>query len=130
MTRQDTPEFVRYLQLLARREAELHALLHTCTAPAAQDAGSREVADFKDMAQEESRATVDEAQALHAIHELQQVQAARRRIADGSYGLCLDCGEPIEPQRLAALPAAAYCPACQAVREKHGKAASQPAVHA
>lgn len=115
MTRHDTPESVRHLQLLARREAELHALLHACTAAAAQ---------------EESRAAIDEAQALHATHELQQVQAARRRVADGSYGLCLDCGEPIDPRRLAALPAAAYCAACQAVREKHGGAAAQLAVHA
>jgi DnaK suppressor protein len=40
--------------------------------------------------------------------ELQDVQDALTRIEDGTYGTCLTCGEPIEPQRLRAVPTAKY----------------------
>jgi DnaK suppressor protein len=42
--------------------------------------------------------------------------AARRaldRMHEGSYGLCSDCGEPISPKRLAAVPWAERCVPCQ-----------------
>ena len=42
-----------------------------------------------------------------------EVEEALERIADGSYGICLDCDEPIPPKRLAVRPAAARCVACQ-----------------
>ncbi len=44
--------------------------------------------------------------------------AALRRVDEGSYGLCLDCGEPIDERRLAALPATPFCTACQAIHER------------
>jgi hypothetical protein len=42
-----------------------------------------------------------------------QVSGALERIDNGSYGLCLQCGQPIEVNRLAALPWVAFCIACQ-----------------
>ena len=44
---------------------------------------------------------------------LRQVRAALDRIADGSYGQCLVCEEPISPKRLAAIPWAGLCFDCQ-----------------
>ena len=44
--------------------------------------------------------------------QLLRVQAALKRIADDEYGWCLDCGEEINPQRLAIDPAATYCVQC------------------
>lgn len=44
---------------------------------------------------------------------LTEVRAALERIADGSYGSCLNCQEPIRPARLAAVPWASYCVKCQ-----------------
>ncbi len=44
---------------------------------------------------------------------LTSVRSALVRIADGSYGVCTDCGEAISPKRLAVLPWAAYCRPCQ-----------------
>jgi RNA polymerase-binding protein DksA len=35
---------------------------------------------------------------------LQAIDAALRRIEDGTYGICRTCGEPIDPERLEALP--------------------------
>ena len=35
---------------------------------------------------------------------LQAIDAALRRIEDGTYGICRSCGKPIDPERLEALP--------------------------
>ena len=50
--------------------------------------------------------------------ELHDIEAARRRLDDGSYGLCVDCGAAIGFERLRAEPAAARCLECQARHEK------------
>jgi len=44
---------------------------------------------------------------------MRELRAALNRVADGSYGLCVDCEEPIAARRLAAVPWAARCLACQ-----------------
>jgi RNA polymerase-binding protein DksA len=44
---------------------------------------------------------------------LKQVQRALNRFADGTYGLCEVCGQPIDPARLKALPHAPACLDCQ-----------------
>jgi DnaK suppressor protein len=53
---------------------------------------------------------------------LQQVQAALRRIENGTFGQCLVDGGPIEVKRLDAVPWAPYCVRHQTLLE----AASQP----
>jgi len=45
--------------------------------------------------------------------ELRDVLAARSRLHLGTYGECVDCGAPIDPDRLLAQPAAARCAACE-----------------
>jgi DnaK suppressor protein len=42
-----------------------------------------------------------------------QLRAAMERLDDGSYGICLQCEEPISPKRLKAVPWAALCISCQ-----------------
>jgi DnaK suppressor protein len=51
---------------------------------------------------------------------LRNVSAALARIQDGSYGICMNCGEEIQPKRLEALPSAKYCIVCQEVADRHG----------
>ncbi|MDP3685732.1 MAG: TraR/DksA C4-type zinc finger protein [bacterium] len=41
--------------------------------------------------------------------QLRDVKTALARMADGSYGVCGTCGEPIEQKRLEALPSARTC---------------------
>lgn len=48
-----------------------------------------------------------------AEHHLAAVDAALARLDAGTYGRCTGCGSPIDPERLAALPWAALCIACQ-----------------
>jgi DnaK suppressor protein len=49
--------------------------------------------------------------------EREQAEHARDRIAQGAYGICEDCGRKIAEERLAALPDATRCMACQAAWE-------------
>jgi RNA polymerase-binding protein DksA len=42
-------------------------------------------------------------------HVLQAIDAALKRIDDGTYGVCERCGRPIEPERLELLPYATLC---------------------
>lgn len=55
----------------------------------------------------------------HHAAQLAAVRMALSKFADGSYGLCEQCGNDIGYARLAARPEAALCITCQARREKH-----------
>ena len=46
--------------------------------------------------------------------ELNRIEAALRRIDEGRYGVCDECGEPIGAQVLLANPASPLCSACVA----------------
>jgi RNA polymerase-binding transcription factor DksA len=45
--------------------------------------------------------------------EVHQVQQAMKRQAEGRYGTCDGCGQPIDPERLAVRPHATHCIDCQ-----------------
>jgi RNA polymerase-binding protein DksA len=47
---------------------------------------------------------------------LAQIDAALLRLADGSYGTCVNCGHPIGAARLAARPVATTCIDCASRR--------------
>jgi DnaK suppressor protein len=44
---------------------------------------------------------------------LQAIEGALRRIEEGSYGVCRDCGEPIAEPRLLAIPWTRSCISCK-----------------
>ncbi|MDD2420976.1 MAG: TraR/DksA C4-type zinc finger protein [Heliobacteriaceae bacterium] len=50
--------------------------------------------------------------------QLADIDAARKRISEGVYGRCSDCGAKIDPERLAAKPTAELCLACQTGQEQ------------
>jgi DnaK suppressor protein len=49
---------------------------------------------------------------------LRNIEAALRRIDDGTYGLCRDCDKPINPKRLEFDPTALRCIDCANEAEK------------
>lgn len=49
---------------------------------------------------------------------LDAVVAALVRLDEGRYGTCVECGEPIDPARLDAIPEAALCVRCAEAREQ------------
>ena len=48
---------------------------------------------------------------------LNKIEAARRRLEDGTYGDCFECGDEISEARLRALPFAVRCKDCEEARE-------------
>ena len=52
------------------------------------------------------------------IRELRDIEAARTRIGDGSFGSCIDCRAEIGFERLVAYLTAKRCLACQRQRER------------
>ena len=57
------------------------------------------------------RAQVD-AMVREARHHLAEIDAALVRVADGSYGICEVCGQPIPSGRLEARPTSRTCVGC------------------
>jgi DnaK suppressor protein len=47
-----------------------------------------------------------------AHRDLEALDRAEERLADGSYGTCRSCGRAIAPERLLALPSVELCIAC------------------
>ena len=52
-----------------------------------------------------------------AERRLAQVQEALQRQRAGTYGICENCGQPIDPERLRARPEAVLCIDCQRQQE-------------
>jgi RNA polymerase-binding protein DksA len=46
-------------------------------------------------------------------HVLREIDAALKRIEEGTFGICRTCGKPIEPERLELLPYATQCIECK-----------------
>jgi RNA polymerase-binding transcription factor DksA len=75
-------------------------------------------AETDDWGVGDEMAARDIAEARHLLAELADVEGALGRVAAGSYGECLDCGDAIAAARLNAYPAATRCIGCQGALEK------------
>ena len=56
---------------------------------------------------------LEETERLVLDAEERRIDEARRALADGTYGICRNCGQPIPPGRLEAVPEAVRCLDCQ-----------------
>lgn len=74
-------------------------------------AGGRS-ADFAEQATETENDDVLRSLKREAEREIRQINQALERIKQGEYGLCVKCGEEIDPQRLAVFPHASFCIRC------------------
>jgi|SRR5581483_5634340 len=54
----------------------------------------------------------------NASEVLSQINAALRRIEEGTYGICASCGREIAPERLEAYPWASLCIDCKRAAER------------
>ena len=64
----------------------------------------------------------DLARSLIVVHE-RQLAAIEQALAEarrGHYGICERCGQPIDPERLEAIPEATLCITCKQIVEKRG----------
>ena len=78
--------------------------------------------DSDDISHREADREMDMALNDRELGELGEVSAALRRLQDGSYGLCADCGEAIAFDRLKVEPWALRCIGCETQREKARRA--------
>ncbi len=53
--------------------------------------------------------------------QLTEVEHALHKFEEGTYGLCDNCGQSIDPARLEALPQANLCLKCKALQAKNAK---------
>ena len=58
--------------------------------------------------------------------QLAEVEHALDKFDKGTYGLCDNCGQSINPDRLEALPQASLCLNCKALLAKNAKGKSSP----
>lgn len=97
---------------LTDRRAQLLAQLASIEA----DLGQPLEADFAEQAVEREDDEALDRLAQAEVSEIARIDRAIERIDQGVYGACIECGEPIAPARLAALPEAALCIECAAGR--------------
>jgi DnaK suppressor protein len=74
--------------------------------------------DHADMAWVETESGLDLAEAQRDIEEWRGLRDALRRIEEGNYGVCTECGIDIPVARLRSQPLAVRCVVCQGRREK------------
>ena len=102
-------------EMLDRREAQLQAEVRSAREAAEQQATGQAgvVGDHGDSATEHLQSGIRHVEMSRDIEELDRIEAARRRMDDGSYGECIDCTQPIDERRLLAQPTASRCAPCQ-----------------
>jgi len=108
---------------LNAREAELQASVRAFKAAAAErpSAQGPQVEDTGEDGEERFRTGIEHVELIRDQEELAEIADARVRMADGRYGECIDCGQPISFERLSAQPTAKRCLADQeAWEKKHG----------
>lgn len=99
----------RRAQLEARR-AELQARLGRIESELEEPLSE----DFAEQAVEREDDEVLEDLGAAGQQEIRAIDAALGRIADGSYGTSVNCGDPIGAERLDAVPQAPRCRDCAA----------------
>ncbi len=52
---------------------------------------------------------------------LEEIDAALRATAEGTYGTCQRCGKPIDPERLKIFPETRLCVSCKTLAEKEAR---------
>ncbi len=120
-------ELEKFRQLLASREASLEREIEAKLAEAktervAPDASAE--TDGGDRAVLDVTSHIDLATVSRDIQELRDTEAAQERLAQGTFGICDDCGEPIPIGRLQVYPTAQRCALCQSAYERSRGGAS------
>jgi DnaK suppressor protein len=103
-------------QLLARREELLRSIAQT------QEDGKVVQQQYGPDEGDRANSSLDKELLFHQTSQarglLGSIDAALGRIADGTFGECMVCGEEIGAKRLEALPWTRYCISCQESSEK------------
>jgi RNA polymerase-binding protein DksA len=108
------------LEERTRVEAAIQNLHDENPGTLSEDAGEETAYDnhLADTATETYGRELDYTLEENSEHVLADIDAALKRIEEGTYGICTNCGEPIAVERLEALPWATLCIDCKRDRER------------
>ncbi|MDX1780542.1 MAG: TraR/DksA C4-type zinc finger protein [Thalassovita sp.] len=96
--------------VLLGRLSELDSRLHEIESELDQP----HTQDWDDAAIESEGEEVLEHLGLAGQDEIRRIRAALKRIREGEYGVCTQCGEEISSERLDVLPDTPFCKKCAA----------------
>jgi RNA polymerase-binding transcription factor len=108
----ETENTTRRDELLAERAHLLTQLEHMGRAPGTSELPFDE--GFADSGQVTAERGEVDALAGSLTENLAEIEAALAKLEGGTYGRCEECGDPIDPARLEAMPSARYCITCAA----------------
>ena len=108
------------LQARKRVEAAIQNLHDEHPGTLTEDSGEETAYDnhLADTATETYDRELDYTLEENSGHVLGEIDAALKRIEEGTYGTCTNCDRPIPVERLEALPWATLCIDCQRDRER------------
>ena len=99
-------------ELLRKRAEILAASTGTRPLPASMDVNSRQ-GDLADQASGNNEVHIQLKLKQTDAKILQAIEEALHRMERGVYGICRDCGDPIAPARLEAIPWTRVCISCK-----------------
>jgi len=125
-----TTKFKKQHELLTTEKQRLITELELLQTTASSAEERREGSPFGKR-EEEATETLELEKRLVLENRLRQEMAAidhaLQKFEKGTYGLCDNCGQTIDPDRLEALPQATLCMKCKALLAKNGKSVLPPA---
>lgn len=108
--KQDQVRLAKAKEVLLKRRAELEGMLKLL---AAEETSDGQVQDLGDQALSSSMESLRQSLQNTEREEYNMILRALDAVQDGSYGICLDCGNEISEKRLKYYPNAIRCLACQ-----------------
>jgi DnaK suppressor protein len=112
------PDTEKFKSRLIDKERELLSDLARLQREARESVRA-DVGDTIDLATASEIETTYDAETTLEWRTLKLVRAALRRIDNGTFARCVECGRPIEPARLEAVP---WTPYCLRDQERHDRA--------
>jgi len=112
----DKSSCAHFRKLLSDRRDELQNRLNAARREK-MGSGLAEAKDEGDRATASTSAEVSVVQLAQTESLLKVINAALRRIVEGTFGECLNCGQEIGAKRLKAIPWTRYCLTCQELVE-------------
>jgi DnaK suppressor protein len=113
----DKKKLKSYRDLLVERRASLLGVVGR-NEDYGREADTEATQDPADKASNSYTKELLFSQSTNDRHILTEIEAALERLDDEEYGDCTNCGEPIAPKRLDAIPWARYCIKCQDLSER------------
>jgi RNA polymerase-binding protein DksA len=111
----EATELDHYRSLLNELRGDLRGQLTDLGASPDED--SLESGDFDFGFADSAQSTAERGKVLALIDrlrgQLRDVERALRKMDEGTYGVCERCGQPIDPERLKALPYSTLCMSCK-----------------